>query len=89
MEPLIVEQTELSRIVHLMHHHPSRDGFITSTLTKYTAVQRRWAQSFLSLPRVDQLQEIRKVTMGSLICANMDNIFSVQPEAFLRSDPYL
>jgi peroxidase len=37
----------------------------------------------------DQLQEIRKVTMGSLICANMEGIFSVQPEAFIRSDPYL
>jgi hypothetical protein len=37
----------------------------------------------------DQLQEIRKVTLGSLICANMEQIYSVQPEAFIRNDPYL
>lgn len=37
----------------------------------------------------DQLQEIRKVSLASLICANMEEIFSVQPEAFIRNDPYL
>ena len=37
----------------------------------------------------DQLQEIRKVTMASIICANMEEIYSVQPEAFINSDPYL
>ena len=37
----------------------------------------------------DQLQEIRKVTLASIVCANMENIYSVQPEAFINSDPYL
>ena len=37
----------------------------------------------------DQLQEIRKVTMASIVCANMENIYSVQPEAFINGDPYL
>ena len=37
----------------------------------------------------DQLQEIRKVTMASIICANMEEIYSVQPEASINSDPYL
>ncbi len=37
----------------------------------------------------DQLQEIRKVSMGGIICANMEAVFQVQPEAFIRSDPYL
>eukprot|EP00095_Tigriopus_kingsejongensis_P003939 maker-scaffold473_size162088-snap-gene-0.25 protein:Tk03939 transcript:maker-scaffold473_size162088-snap-gene-0.25-mRNA-1 annotation:"hypothetical protein DAPPUDRAFT_42141" len=37
----------------------------------------------------DQLQDIRKVSLASLICTNMEEIFSVQPEAFIRNDPYL
>ena len=37
----------------------------------------------------DQLQEVRKVTLASLICRNMENLFSVQPEVFIRNDPYL
>ena len=27
--------------------------------------------------------------MSSLICANMEQIFSVQPDVFIRNDPYL
>ncbi len=45
--------------------------------------------SFLPVSFPDQLQEIRKVTLASVICANMEEIFSVQPEVFIQSDPYL
>jgi len=37
----------------------------------------------------DQLQEIRKMTLASLVCANMEDVVSVQPEAFLQIDSYL
>jgi hypothetical protein len=37
----------------------------------------------------DQLQELRKVTLGGIICANMEDVISVQPDVFLNSDPYL
>uniref|UniRef100_A0A0K2TRR1 Uncharacterized protein n=1 Tax=Lepeophtheirus salmonis TaxID=72036 RepID=A0A0K2TRR1_LEPSM len=37
----------------------------------------------------DQLLELRKVTLASLICSNFKDIHEVQPEVFLNSDPYL
>lgn len=37
----------------------------------------------------DQLQELRKVKLGGIICANMDYIRAVQPDAMFRIDPYL
>ena len=38
---------------------------------------------------VDQMQELRKVKLGGIICANMDYIQAVQPDALLKIDPYL
>ena len=37
----------------------------------------------------DQLQELRKVTLGGIICANMEQVRAVQPEVFLNLDSYL
>ena len=37
----------------------------------------------------DQLQELRKVTMASMLCENMDAVYMVQPDVFISSDPYL
>jgi hypothetical protein len=37
----------------------------------------------------DQLQEVRKVSLASLICLNMEDIYAVQPEVFIQNDPYL
>ena len=37
----------------------------------------------------DQLQELRKVKLGGIICANMNHIRAVQPDAMLKVDPYL
>lgn len=37
----------------------------------------------------EQLQEIRKVTLAGLLCANTDGLNKVQPMAFVVEDPYL
>ncbi len=29
------------------------------------------------------------MNLAGIICANMEEVFSVQPEVFLNSDPYL
>nr|XP_022916804.1 uncharacterized protein LOC111426494 [Onthophagus taurus] len=37
----------------------------------------------------EQLTEIRKVTVASLLCANTDDLDKIQPKAFLQEDIYL
>ena len=37
----------------------------------------------------DQLQELRKVTMASMLCENMDAVYMVQPDVFIGLDPFL
>ncbi|XP_014285769.2 heme peroxidase 2 [Halyomorpha halys] len=37
----------------------------------------------------DQLSELRKVTLSSLLCTNMPKIRNIQPKAFVQDDPYL
>lgn len=37
----------------------------------------------------EQLQEIRKVTLAGLLCANTDGVDKIQPMAFVTEDPYL
>lgn len=38
---------------------------------------------------LEQLQEIRKVTLAGLLCANTDGLDKIQPMAFVAEDPYL
>lgn len=38
---------------------------------------------------IEQLQEIRKVTLAGLLCANTDGVDKIQPMAFVTEDPYL
>ncbi|KAK4874855.1 hypothetical protein RN001_014215 [Aquatica leii] len=52
---------------------------------------RFWYENDLppsSLTR-EQLQEIRKVTMAGLLCANTEYLDKIQPKAFVQEDPYL
>ncbi|KAF5284358.1 hypothetical protein FQR65_LT13575 [Abscondita terminalis] len=52
---------------------------------------RFWYENDLppsSLTR-EQLQEIRKITMAGLLCANTEYLDKVQPKAFVQEDPYL
>ncbi|XP_034243586.1 uncharacterized protein LOC117646626 [Thrips palmi] len=36
-----------------------------------------------------QLDEIRRVTLGGVICSNTPDLSELQPQAFVREDPYL
>ena len=36
-----------------------------------------------------QLQELRKVTLASILCENLDEVYMVQPDVFIAADPYL
>lgn len=38
---------------------------------------------------LDQLKEIRKVTVAGLLCANTHALDKIQPKAFVQEDPYL
>jgi len=37
----------------------------------------------------DQLQELRKITLASILCENLDGVYMVQPDVFIIPDPYL
>jgi len=37
----------------------------------------------------DQLQELRKVNLASILCENLDGVYMVQPDVFIGLDPYL
>lgn len=37
----------------------------------------------------DQLKEIRKVTLGAILCANTEYLDRIQPNAFVKADPFL
>lgn len=37
----------------------------------------------------DQLVEVRKITLAGLLCANTDDMDSIQPKAFVKQDPFL
>ena len=41
------------------------------------------------VPCADQLQELRKVTLASILCENLDEVYMVQPDVFIAADPYL
>ena len=41
------------------------------------------------VPCSDQLQELRKVTLASILCENLDEVYMVQPDVFIAADPYL
>lgn len=38
---------------------------------------------------IEQLTEIRKITLAGLLCANTDDMDKIQPKAFVREDPFL
>ena len=37
----------------------------------------------------DQLQELRKVSLASILCENLDGVYMVQPDVFIGLDPFL
>lgn len=52
---------------------------------------RFWYENDLppsSLTR-EQLQEMRKVTVAGLLCANTEYLDKIQPRAFVQEDPFL
>ena len=40
-------------------------------------------------PPPDQLQELRKVSLASILCENLDGVYMVQPDVFIGLDPFL
>lgn len=38
---------------------------------------------------IEQLMEIRKITLAGLLCANTDDFEKIQPNAFVQEDPFL
>lgn len=38
---------------------------------------------------VNQLSEIRKVTLAGILCDNIEGITNIQPKVFVKEDPYL
>ena len=60
--------------------------FRRQPLLKVTLHQVTKSSTFLF---ADQLQELRKVSLASILCENLDEAYMVQPDVFIAADPYL
>ena len=61
-------------------------------------LNKKWSNFLFKVIHIDrsyspffteQMQELRKINLGGIICQNMDYIKAVQPDALLKIDPYL
>ena len=64
------------------HQHSLKVGVMGTKLFQH------WILKIISL-FPDQLQELRKVSLASILCENLDGVYMVQPDVFIAADPYL
>lgn len=70
---------------------PTMGCLLAEQFSVLRAGDRFWYENDIppsSFSRV-QLDEIRRVTLGGVICANTPDLSELQPQAFVREDPYL
>ncbi|XP_022188065.2 peroxidase-like protein isoform X2 [Nilaparvata lugens] len=70
---------------------PTFTCILANQFTKLRESDRYWYENDIPPTSFSkgQLQEIRKVTLSGLLCANVKGLRSIQPRVFLQKDPYL